>query len=567
MDKRPFSGIHYALIAAGEGSRLKEEGVRLPKPLIEIQGQPMIERLIRVFVRNGAKSISVICNEQMTEVREFLETLQDSDLLRTKDAEGTEFLCPLNIVVQTTPSSMHSLAALSDVIPTGRFCLTTVDTIFNEREFSSFVRTFATMEDDVCDGLFAVTPFVDDEKPLWVGVRKNEIPFSRMCGGTSHVVGFYDRKSDVPDMAGKLVSGGIYCLDTRTAFPVLRDCLSQGQSRMRNYQRALIAAGLRIEAYVFPKIMDIDHASDIEKAEAWLATKQPKVLAISRDTKHSPNNEAKDAAVFSETIGNLQMQGWQIEECIETEWNKMDVESVTRHFDGIFHMARNPLSLMRLEQVVLPVVNAPQAVRIVARSRDLTLRLLQQSGVSVPQWWSYDPDSAKVLVSDPHSSQLFPGWVKAMREEGAQAEDVCFAGTALEADAHIKRLAAENVSDIVVTEHVDGELIKCYVVLDDEDLYFLHWFRPQQTGYSKFGEAELHNTQLTEMSVDEDLLATLSKAIGRALGLQVFGFDAIVQREGPLTVIDVNDWPSFSVCRKDAAEAIARMIIKTTIRK
>lgn len=69
------------------------------------------------------------------------------------------------------------------------------------------------------------------------------------------------------------------------------------------------------------------------------------------------------------------------------------------------------------------------------------------------------------------------------------------------------------------------------------------------------------------MSVDEDLLATLSKAIGRALGLQVFGFDAIVQREGPLTVIDVNDWPSFSVCRKDAAEAIARMIIKTTIRK
>ena len=39
---------------------------------------------------------------------------------------------------------------------------------------------------------------------------------------------------------------------------------------MRNYQRALIAAGLHLQAYPFSKVLDIDHASDIAKAEAFL---------------------------------------------------------------------------------------------------------------------------------------------------------------------------------------------------------------------------------------------------------------------------------------------------------
>lgn len=565
MDKRPFSGIHYALIAAGEGSRLREEGIKAPKPLVEIQGLPMIERLICIFLRNGARSISVICNEQMTEVQEFLENLRDSDLMHVKDAEGTAFVCPLNIVVQSTPSSMHSLASLADVIPEGRFCLTTVDTIFTESEFTSFIRTFATMEDSACDGLFAVTPFVDDEKPLWVGVRADVNSLSRMCGCVRRVEGFYDKECDVPASAVKCVSGGIYCLDTRTAFPVLHDCLEKGQSRMRNYQRALIAAGLKINAYTFPKIMDIDHASDIEKAEAWLASKR--LLSIARDVMYSPNNEAKDAAIFSATLDNLRAQGWQIESCSEAEWNGMDVKSVTESYGGIIHMARKMRSLMRLERVRIPVVNAPQSVRTVAKSREMTLTLLQQAGVSVPQWWAYEPEEDEMFMCEPQLQLLLPGWVKAMREEGAKAEDVCYVDSPLEADARILQFAAENVPDIVVTKHVDGELIKCYAVQTDEEMSFFHWFRPQQMNYSKFGEAEHHNRQMTDFNVDEASLRLLAMKIGQALGLQIFGFDAIVQADGTLTVIDVNDWPSFSVCRDEAAEAIATMITKTITRK
>ena len=39
---------------------------------------------------------------------------------------------------------------------------------------------------------------------------------------------------------------------------------------MRNFQRQLIVDGLRLKAYPFSKILDVDHASDIIKAEAFL---------------------------------------------------------------------------------------------------------------------------------------------------------------------------------------------------------------------------------------------------------------------------------------------------------
>ena len=41
--------MKFAIIAAGEGSRLAREGVDLPKPLVTVGGEPMIERLARIF--------------------------------------------------------------------------------------------------------------------------------------------------------------------------------------------------------------------------------------------------------------------------------------------------------------------------------------------------------------------------------------------------------------------------------------------------------------------------------------------------------------------------------------
>ena len=230
--------MNYAIIAAGEGSRLAQEGVAKPKPLVELQGEPMIGRLINIMLRCNAQSISIIVNEHMTEVREYLESLT--------------LPVPLNLVVKTTPSSMHSFWHLSRVIPQGKFCLTTVDTIFREEDFKGYIEAFET--DTAHDGMWAVTPFVDDEKPLWVDVDDE-----------MNITAFKDKAWE----GAKYVSGGVYAM-TDSAFKVLDECIDQNISRMRNFQRALVAAGQHLKAYSIEKIVDVDHADDIATAEAFL---------------------------------------------------------------------------------------------------------------------------------------------------------------------------------------------------------------------------------------------------------------------------------------------------------
>ena len=98
-----------------------------------------------------------------------------------------------------------------------------------------------------------VTPYIDDEKPLYVGVDEGR-----------HITGFYDTCDDP-----HYISGGIYGL-TPKSLDTLHKCIERGESRMRNFQRALIEDGLKLVAWSFGKVLDIDHASDIQKAEAFL---------------------------------------------------------------------------------------------------------------------------------------------------------------------------------------------------------------------------------------------------------------------------------------------------------
>lgn len=233
--------MKFAIISAGEGSRLTQEGVTKPKPLVELNGMPMIERLIRIFMRQGADCIVIIINELVPETKEFLCHLQDT--------------LPIELVVKTTPSSMHSFYEISHFLEGDRFCLTTVDTVFREEEFSQYIEAFRTSE---TDGLMAVTDFVDDEKPLYVSTD-NQL----------RITGFYDQKT--PDC--RYISGGIYCLTSR-ALDTLNRCIEQGQSRMRNFQRQLVADGLHLNAWPFEKIIDVDHVSDIVKAEEFLCKEE-----------------------------------------------------------------------------------------------------------------------------------------------------------------------------------------------------------------------------------------------------------------------------------------------------
>jgi NDP-sugar pyrophosphorylase family protein len=228
------------IIAAGEGSRLRAEGVDVLKPLVRIDGTPLVERLIRIFIRNGITEICCVVNEYSLEVRDFIEK--------------QNFPVPVSFVVRTTPSSMHSLFALAAYLKKERFLLSTVDAIFLEEEFAAFLKSAMSSR---AAGVLAITDFIDDENPL----------YDRLGAGGG-IESF--SKSE----ASPWVTGGLYVFSPEI-FTEREKALAQGIERLRNFLGHLIACGYRLEGYPFSKIVDVDHVQDIETARRWISGTAP----------------------------------------------------------------------------------------------------------------------------------------------------------------------------------------------------------------------------------------------------------------------------------------------------
>ena len=217
-----------------------KEGFTLPKPMVSLHGEMLIDRLIGIFMRNNAEKIMVIVNEESPLLEMHLMGLAEN--------------LPIQIVKKSTPSSLHSVYELFKSDPElSEVCLTTTDTVFREEEFSAFISEFADNKE--LEGQMAVTAFIDDESPLYVAVDDDD----RITAFTD------DNSTDTP-----FVSGGIYCLRTK-AISTVNVAVENGVSRMRNFQRKLVADGLHLKAYPFTKIVDVDHVSDIQTAELFLS--------------------------------------------------------------------------------------------------------------------------------------------------------------------------------------------------------------------------------------------------------------------------------------------------------
>ena len=146
---------------------------------------------------------------------------------------------------------MHSLWALRPWLSDDSFILTTVDTIFQEPAFAAYVQAF---RQTTADALMGVTDYIDDERPLYVSTSDDLL-----------ITDFTDTSSQP-----HYISAGIYGLTPR-CFETLGRCIDQGEQRLRNFQRALVADGLHLQAWPFSKVLDIDHVTDIRKAEQFLS--------------------------------------------------------------------------------------------------------------------------------------------------------------------------------------------------------------------------------------------------------------------------------------------------------
>lgn len=514
--------MKFAIIAAGDGSRLAHEGVTEPKPLVKVRGERLIDRLIRIFMGNNATEIVVICNEQMSDVASHLKMIQGKGL--------NGLPVPLRFVVKSTPSSMHSFYELRNFLRDEPFILTTVDTIFDESEFHDYVLSFQDKIAQGTDALMGVTDYIDDEKPLYVGVDN-----------VMRINGYYD----TPQADSRFISAGIYGL-TASSLNILEACIKKGESRMRNFQRALVATGLRIEAYPLTKVFDIDHIEDIRKADEGVknlsSSCKGKTLLIQRAACYSPNSEEKDLAILQEVgclFDDVKIIGEdELVESFSTYNQLISAESVgaVNVYYHIISMARSPKALDCLEQL------EQRGIRVLNPS--VGIRACQSSNVDKVMRENHLP-----LPPDEGDDGY---WVKRADAAAQSKEDVCFCHDWAEVEKIKSTFMQRGITDVVTQAHVKGDVVKFYGV---EGTNFFRYYYSGDDTETKFGDEERNGKPRYYLFSSSNLQADAEK-LACLLQTPIYGGDAIVREDGSYVIIDFNDFPSFSRCRKDAAKAI-----------
>ncbi len=224
------------ILAGGRGSRLAADGVEAPKALVEVGGRPHIVNLIETFTDLGCESVTCMVRDGIT-----VET-------------------PGPAVVRTcrTPSSLHTLVAGLAIVPPGPVFCAMVDTVMPPADWRRLYRGVTERLAAGSLAVLAVTPFVDDELPLYV--IRNAAGFA---------TGILD--TPPPPKVPLLVTGGVYGLS-----PVARRLAGVAVAslhRMRAFLRLLVELQVPVATVEVPRIIDLDHKRDLDAAERLLTAR------------------------------------------------------------------------------------------------------------------------------------------------------------------------------------------------------------------------------------------------------------------------------------------------------
>jgi hypothetical protein len=264
----------------------------------------------------------------------------------------------------------------------------------------------------------------------------------------------------------------------------------------------------------------------------------PRCWGLFREREHSPGRESDDAEILRLTAKHLETHGVQVELRAPEELVATEVPP-----DGVFFMCERMEALRTLlawQERGVRLVNSPQAVLNTYRER-MIAQLREANVTFVP--------SRLVATGDAAVTARLPVWVKRADVHNTQDGDVVFAETPDAIAAALAGLAARGIEGAVLQPHVPGDLIKFYGVGPggggpDGGPPWFRWF------YHK-------DQRLAGHAFDPARLARLVRDAATALGLEIYGGDAIASADGSLQLLDLNAWPSFALYRDEAAPVIA----------
>ena len=138
------------IFAAGEGSRLQKAYPGVIKPMIPINGIPLIEWTTSLMVKAGFTDITVLLNSRGLSAREHL-------------ASKFKNTAKLNFIVRNTASSWESFRLLSGELSkrAESFVLSTVDSLYDPALLAGLASAYP---ENSFDAVLGVTDHIADEK-------------------------------------------------------------------------------------------------------------------------------------------------------------------------------------------------------------------------------------------------------------------------------------------------------------------------------------------------------------------------------------------------------------------
>ena len=268
------------------------------------------------------------------------------------------------------------------------------------------------------------------------------------------------------------------------------------------------------------------------------------VATIARDSINSPNMESNDAMILDCVSRELIAMGAEVIRVFSTK-------DIPANCDAVCHMSRNSITLKELakaEECGIKVINSTNAIKNCSRLD--FVRILDENNIPQPQYKAFKDISEIESLS-------FPAWIKRGEGWSCHKDDVCFASSYEEAMAAVAGMKERSIEDFIYTEHCKGDIIKFYGV----GCSYFHYSYPNPEK-SKFGLEKINGTP-QQHPFDTNKLKEIAFRAAQAIGLQIYGGDCIVTAEGDIFIIDINDFPSFSIVREEAAKEIARTIVNT----
>jgi hypothetical protein len=265
-----------------------------------------------------------------------------------------------------------------------------------------------------------------------------------------------------------------------------------------------------------------------------------RLIGLYREAECSPGrHRSNDSQLLDQVAEVLRAHG------CEVELRNLATAVPSRRPDAlIFSMCQGRPSLellMRWEDEGARVINAPRAA--LNTYRDRLAALVEAAGIAFPATRFITTSKGGDAGVDVNGGV----WLKRGDMHASVSADVQWIDSGDGLRAGLKEFAARGIACAAVQRHCEGDEIKFYGVAGGR---FFQWFYPEADPRQARPDSRRH-------PLDVLALEQLAERAANAAGLDIFGGDVIVAPSGELTLIDLNDWPSFAPCRDRAADAIA----------